>query len=147
MQHITLDQLRSMSAAGGIQSVTLAGDDGSFCIRAVTQRGEEALLMTQRGKTRRFAHINKAAALLKDMGIEDIQLKLQNWEPDQAQSGRVSRPDRSAALRRAHEAAAYDAWFREQVQASIDDQRPSVSDDEARARFDARKAVLLQRVR
>ena len=51
-------------------------------------------------------------------------------------------PDRSAALKRAHEAVAYDTWFREQVQASIDDPRPAVSDEEARRRFAARKNAL-----
>ena len=40
-----------------------------------------------------------------------------------------------------------DAWFREQVQASIDDPRPSVPDDEARTRFAARRAALRQRAR
>jgi len=54
------------------------------------------------------------------------------------------RPDRSEALKRAHEAAAYNAWFREQVQASLDDPRPSMPDDGARARFATRKAVLRQ---
>lgn len=49
-------------------------------------------------------------------------------------------------MTRAHEAVAYDAWFREQVRASIDDQRPSLSDEDVRARFAARKAALLQRV-
>ena len=40
-----------------------------------------------------------------------------------------------------------DAWFREQVQASIDDPRPSVPDDDARLRFAARRAALRQRAR
>ncbi|RON02974.1 hypothetical protein [Pseudomonas brassicacearum] len=40
--------------------------------------------------------------------------------------------------------AAYDAWFREQVQASIDDPRPSIEDDEAK-RFMAKKRDVLRR--
>ncbi|WP_407830643.1 antitoxin PaaA2 family protein [Verminephrobacter eiseniae] len=47
-------------------------------------------------------------------------------------------------LKRAHEAAVYDAWFREQVQASIDDPRQSMSDEEVRAMFAKRKAALRQ---
>ncbi|WP_407830903.1 antitoxin PaaA2 family protein [Verminephrobacter eiseniae] len=47
-------------------------------------------------------------------------------------------------MKRAHEAAAYDAWFREQVQASIDDPRPSMSDEEVRAMSAKRKAALRQ---
>lgn len=54
------------------------------------------------------------------------------------------RPDRAEALKLAHAAAAHDAWFREQVQASIDDPRPSVPDDEVRAHFAIRRAALRQ---
>ncbi len=43
------------------------------------------------------------------------------------------RPDRSEALKHAHEAAAYDAWFREQVRASIDDPRLSIPHAEVMA--------------
>lgn len=49
-------------------------------------------------------------------------------------------PQPSPAL--AHAFARRDAWFRAQVQASIDDLRPSVPDDEARTRFAARRAAL-----
>ena len=46
--------------------------------------------------------------------------------------------------RRAHQVVADDARILAQVQASLDDPRPSVPDDEARVRFAARKAVLRQ---
>ncbi|WP_446662251.1 antitoxin PaaA2 family protein, partial [Escherichia coli] len=55
-----------------------------------------------------------------------------------------TRPDRAEALKRAHEAAAYDAWFREQVQAAIDDPRPALSHEEAKSLFAARKKALLK---
>ena len=48
--------------------------------------------------------------------------------------------------RTAREAAAYDTWFREQVHASIDDPRPSLSDDQARAQMAARQQALLKKV-
>lgn len=50
--------------------------------------------------------------------------------------------NRSEALRKAHEAAADDKWFREQVQASIDDPRPSLSNEEVKERAAARQARL-----
>jgi hypothetical protein len=40
--------------------------------------------------------------------------------------------------------AAYEAWFIQQVQASIDDPRPSIPDDEVR-RLMAKKRDLLKR--
>jgi hypothetical protein len=48
-------------------------------------------------------------------------------------------------MKRAHEAAAYDAWFRGQVQASIDDPRPSLSNDQARTHMAARRQALLKK--
>ena len=51
----------------------------------------------------------------------------------------------SERMKRAHEAAAYDAWFREQVQASIDDSRPSLRDDQARTHMAARRQALLKK--
>ena len=48
-------------------------------------------------------------------------------------------------MKRAHEAAAYDGWFRELVQASIDDPRPSLGDDQARAQMAARRQALLEK--
>jgi hypothetical protein len=48
-------------------------------------------------------------------------------------------------MKRAHEAAAYNAWFHEQVQASIDDPRSSVSDDQARTHMATRRQALLKK--
>ncbi|MCU1740292.1 MULTISPECIES: hypothetical protein [unclassified Pseudomonas] len=50
-----------------------------------------------------------------------------------------SRPDRPAALEQAHEATAYDEWFKAQVQASIDDPHPSISDEDAQRLFAAKR--------
>jgi hypothetical protein len=48
-------------------------------------------------------------------------------------------------MKHAHEAAAYDKWFRAQVQASIDDPRPSIPQEEVMAEFAQRRQELLQR--
>jgi hypothetical protein len=47
----------------------------------------------------------------------------------------------SERMKRAHQAAAHDTWFREQVQASIEDPRPSV--DDAVAKKEAQPDGLL----
>lgn len=39
----------------------------------------------------------------------------------------------------------YDAWFREKVQEALDDPRPAVSDNEAKARLAIRKEALRQK--
>jgi hypothetical protein len=49
-------------------------------------------------------------------------------------------------MRRAHEAAAYDTWFRQQVQEAIDDPRPSIPHDEVMAEFAERRAALREKI-
>lgn len=41
----------------------------------------------------------------------------------------------------------YDAWFRAKVQEALNDPRPAVSDDEAKARLAARKEALRQKIK
>jgi hypothetical protein len=48
-------------------------------------------------------------------------------------------------MKRAHQAAAHDSWFREQVQASIEDSRASVDDALAKKEFAAKRASLVKR--
>ncbi len=48
--------------------------------------------------------------------------------------------------KRAREAEAYGAWFREQVQASIDDQRSSVGNQQARSYMAVRRQALRNQI-
>lgn len=101
----------------------------------------QAALMAQRsGKVRVFKRFETLAVYLKEFGINRFEVDITDFDP--ANGGGVTRPDRSEALKRAHEAAALDAWLREQVQESLDDPRPTVAHEDVKAYFAARKAVL-----
>ncbi|WP_174769895.1 hypothetical protein [Paraburkholderia hayleyella] len=52
------------------------------------------------------------------------------------------RGDAAARLRQAHEAAAYDAWLCQQVQTSLDDPRPNVTQAAVTRDMNERKAAL-----
>src|SRR5438270_12106988 len=115
MQALTLDQLRAVTQTGGIASVSLKAEGGSFLVTVATRSGDEGLLVTTRSKEpRRFSDLRKAVRLLREMGIATVQVDATAWNPDEASAG-MARPDRSAAMKRAHEAAAHDRWFRVQV--------------------------------
>ena len=58
---------------------------------------------------------------------------------------RSTRADSSERMKRAHEAAAYDQWFRAQVQEAIDDPRPSIPHEQVMAEFAERRTALLKR--
>jgi hypothetical protein len=52
-----------------------------------------------------------------------------------------NKPDTQKPL----EKTAYDAWFREQVQASLDDPRPSISDEEAKRSMAIKREKIRKR--
>jgi hypothetical protein len=58
-----------------------------------------------------------------------------------------SRPDSAERMRRAHEAAEFDSWFRGQVQAALDDPRPAVPHAEVKAAWEVKRAALLARAK
>src|ERR1700757_1824283 len=119
MQTLSLDQFRAAAQAGGITSVTLRAEGGAFVVAVATRTGDHGLLVTTRTKQpRRFADPRKAMLLLREMGIASVQVDATRWNPDEAMAG-APRPDRSVAMKRAHEAAAHDRWFRSQVEEAV----------------------------
>ena len=119
MQTLSLDQLRAATEAGGISSVTLKAEGGAFVVAFATRNGDDGLLVTTRARQpRRFNDLRKAMVLRREMGIVSMQVDATHWNPDEAAAG-TPRPDRSEALKRAHEAAAHDRWFRAQVDEAL----------------------------
>lgn len=134
--------LSALVEAGAVKNAHIVGQSGGWAV-LVKYGATEHPLTTQRSRQMRlFRKFETLVAYLKEIGIAQFNVDAANYDPATASTNR--RPDRTEALKRAHEAAAYDTWFREQVQASIDDPRPSLSDEEVRARFASRKTALQQ---
>lgn len=76
------------------------------------------------------------AFVLRDLDIAVARLDATEWGPDQKDMSQ-SRQDRAQAMREAHEAAAYTRWVAAELQASIDDPRPSIPHEEVMAEMDA----------
>jgi hypothetical protein len=76
-------------------------------------------------------------------GVTALGRLLRAWRPDEAEFERASRPDRAEAMKQTHSnAAAYEKWFREQVQESLDDSRPNVPHAEVQKEMAEKKAAL-----
>jgi hypothetical protein len=101
-------------------------------------------LAAQRGKVRLFSKLETVAAYLKGIGIARFDVNVEGYDSERA---RRARPDRAAALKRAHAAAAYDKWFRSQVQGALDDPRPSIPHADVSARWAKKRAQLLKKVK
>lgn len=137
IDHSTLSLLVQ---TGAIKRASVLGQQGGWAVK-VQHGNRECSLAAQRSqKVRLFRSLETLASYLSGVGIAQFEVNSANVDHQATQK---KRPDRAQAMKRTHEAAAYDAWFREQVQRSLDDTRPSVPDEEARLYFDQRKAALM----
>lgn len=138
--------LRRLVDAGAHVGAEVVGSAGGWGVVINYGRASQALAAT-RGTPRTWRQFETLAGYLKELGIVEYRVNTAEFEPGPA----TTRPDdkRSATaserMKRAHQAAAHDAWFREQVQASIDDPRPSVDDQAAKKEFAAKRAALAKR--
>ena len=118
-----LEQLKAATQAGGVVGITLCGDGAAFVVNVHTQRGQ-AVMVTSRQQPRRFADPRKALQMLRGIGLTDCRIDTSSWRPEDSALEKTARPDRSLALKAAHEAAQHDAdydrWFHAKVQASLD---------------------------
>jgi hypothetical protein len=113
MQTYTPEQLRSAVEAGGIHGVTVAAQGARFYIAIQSRTGQGVLTKSRSQNPRTFASPGQAFTELRRLGIQSGTFDMTRWTPEQREAS--LRPDRAEAMKRAHEAAAHDRWFREQV--------------------------------
>lgn len=140
--------LRRLVDAGAPVGAEVVGGAGGWGVVINYGRASQTLAVT-RGEPRTFRKFETLAGYLRELGITDLRVHTGEYAP----AASIERPaDKrrelaSDRMKRAHEAAAYDKWFRAQVQASVDDPRPSVSDADARRDFTARREALRSQVK
>ena len=142
MQSMTIEQLRAATHAGGVAGVTLKGLGGAFLVEIATRSGAAALLAKARSnEPRRFGNPLAALNVLRDIGITVGQFDASAWNPDEKDETPGNR-GRAEALRKAHQAAAYNQWLAAEVQDAIDDPRPNLSHEDVMAEMEADIAAL-----
>lgn len=150
MHTLNHEQLKAAILTGGVTDITLRGDGAAFVVSVQTQGGE-AVMVTSRKQPRRFADPRKALQLLRELGWHQCRINATDWHPETQAQEKVTRPDRSVALKAIHQAAQadadYDRWFHTKVQASMDGLADGTNwvliADEDRARRAALRAKLL----
>ena len=131
---ITHTTLKELVEAGAIRRACAVAFGDRWGL-VFSYGGVEKTLRSKNGhNVRNWANLNSVANYLAELGIRKFEADATNYDPNQKT---LTRPDKSAALKKAHQAAEYDKWFREQVQAAIDDPRPSVPHDEAVRKMEA----------
>jgi hypothetical protein len=134
--------LRRLIDAGAPIGADVVGAPGGWGVVINYGRVSQTLAVT-RGEPRTFRKFETLASYLKELGITDLRVHTAEFEAADVDKPTDKRRElASERMKRAHEAAAYDKWFRVQVQASIDDPRPNVSADAARTEFAAKRDAL-----
>jgi hypothetical protein len=146
IDHATLSTLVE---AGTVRNAHVVGRPDGWSVR-VRYGQHERTLIAQRGRhIRLFRRLDTLVSYLRDVGIAQFDVDAKDFTPDSARS--ATRPDRAEALRKTHEAAAYDAWFREEIQKAIEEaDDPNtvwVSHGEVKAEMARERAELLARMK
>ena len=140
IDHRTLAKLVASGVVRATRVISQAGGWGGIVTCGKTARP----LAAQRGKVRLFSKLETVAVYLRGIGIPRFDVDVVDYDPERV---RRARPDRSEALKQAHEAAAYDKWFRSQVQAALDDPRPSMPNEDVSARWAKKRARLVKKAK
>lgn len=134
-----------MAGASVIRGAFIIGRPGGWSVTLRPGRVEKHLGTRCTDNPRTWRSLDAGMAYLHDKR-QIVRVDLPDATQDsEGDMSRRPRQDVAQRMKGAHEAAAYDTWFRTQVQATINDPRPSVPDDAARTHFAPRKTALRQR--
>lgn len=130
-----------MAETGRVDATHIVAQPGGWAIQINIDQQEHVLTAQRSGNVRLFKKLETLVSYLHDLGIDHFAVDTSTYDPEQVSS--YQRPDRADALKRAHEAAAYDTWFVEQVKAGLDDDStPPMDDEDIEKVFAARRAAL-----
>lgn len=105
MKTFTFDQARSAVTSGGVLSANLRPVGSKFALEFETRSGTVMLITSVTKEVRRFGNPGKAFELVRELGLEGGRYSVAQWHPEDRELDRATRPDRSAMLKKAHQAS------------------------------------------
>ncbi|MCE3607763.1 hypothetical protein LXA47_29805 [Massilia sp. P8910] len=126
IDHTTLIKL---AEAGVVRSAHAVGQAGGWGILVKYGMTERALAAQRSQQVRIFRKLETLVEYLKGVGIARFDVDAVNYDPRSITA--TKRPDRAAAMKDAHAAAAYTKWLKAEVQEALDDTSPTIPHDEA----------------
>ncbi|MES2741754.1 MAG: hypothetical protein V4754_12490 [Pseudomonadota bacterium] len=112
-----------------MRSAQVVGQDGGWSILLKYGMTERVLATQRSHQVRIFRTLETLVEYLKGVGIPRFDVDAANYHPHRTTSAK--RPDRAAAMKDAHAAAAYTKWLQAEVQEAIDDTGPTIPHEEA----------------
>lgn len=121
---------RQMVDANAIRGASIIGQPGGWSVMLKFGMMEKPLGTQRTDKPRTWRSLDTCMQYLrKELRITRVDmLDASNYSEEGAV--RTQRKDTAERMRRAHEAAAHDAWLRAQVQEALDDASPSIPHDQ-----------------
>lgn len=145
IDHHTLSRLVE---AGAVRAASVIGQAGGWSLRVKYGTIERPLATTRSRQVRIFRKLEAVVDYLREIGIPRFDVDMANYDPSQAKAN--PRPDRAEAMKRAHEAAEHDRWFREEVEKALqeadDPATPWVTHEEAQRESAAWRAKWRRRL-
>lgn len=124
IDHTTLLRL---AEAGAVRSAHIIGQSGGWGVLVKFGMTERTLAAQRSHQVRIFRKLETLVNYLKGVGIARFEVDAENYD---SVSVTHRRPDRSKAMKEAHEAAAYNNWIKAEVQEAIDDTSPTIPHNE-----------------
>lgn len=144
IDHTTLARLVEAGAVRGADVIGQPGGWGVVVKYGMTERA----LAVRRGQVRIFRRFESLVSYLKALGLSRYTVDASGYDPGTAPA--VARPDSAERLKRAHEAAEHDRWFREEVAQALreadDPDTRWVSHEEVKAGWAEQRAALLKQI-
>lgn len=142
IDHVTLSRLVEANAVNGASIIGQPGGWGVVIKYGMTERA----LAAKRGSVRVFRKFETLVGYLKEIGVAKYQVDATGFDPVAL---KLTRSNEGAGVRMkaAHEAAAYDKWFRAQVQEALDDPGPAIPNEAVKKHFAAKRKALEKRIK
>lgn len=124
----TIDTLvaRRMAETAAIRGASIIGQPGGWSVMLKVGMQEKPLGTQRTDKPRTWRSLDSCMSYLRDelhiVRVDGVDAT--HYSDVSVHTKR--RADAAERMKQAHQAAAYDKWFRAQVQAAIDDPRPSI---------------------
>ena len=133
---------KQMAQASAIRGAAIIGQAGGWSVMLKLGNQEKPLGTQRTDQPRLWRSLDRCVDYLKnELHLAQFDL-LDASQYDAAAASPRSRSDAAARMKQAHEAAAYDKWFRAQVQEAIDDPQPTIAHADVEIAMQARRDAL-----
>lgn len=140
---------KQLVQAHAVKGACIIGQAGGWSVILKLEKSEKVLCAQRSRRVRIWRSVDRCIAFMRDeLGVAKFD-QLDASQHSQNTSGRTKRLDASLRLRRAHQAAAHDRWFRDEVRRGLSDLDAGriFTHAEHKARSASRRSTLAARIK